>query len=478
MKRRTFIEKTGAAGLMVLINPVNLTHIDKPEISTLEKSFSNPPTSAYAHVYWFWMNGNVTKEGITLDLEAMKRVGVGGVFNFDVGTGIPKGPVQYLSNEWLELKKHAIREAGRLGIEFTMHNCPGWSASGGPWITPELAMQQITWSESFVLGGRQINQLLPQPAKRFNVYQDIAVIAFPSMQGEELLQSAKISTTKGPINKIELSSSEGVIASPVQGSDEAWMQFEFSEPYEARMISFFISMIPVEGVASKPLDFGERTSVVLEASTDGIQFSKVTSINTGLDTELLLGNKYITFDIPVTKAKYFRVSSAGARRYRQVQFSGITRLKNWMEKTNQRGRNITLVEDPSTVHTTNHQIVPKGSVVDVEAILDLSSFMDKEGLLKWNAPNGNWTILRIGFTPNGSLNKAAPDTGIGLECDKFNPAAIQFHFNKMMENILPVMKGLKTKLGVSIDSYEAGGQNWTAGLEQKFHEKWGYSLTK
>ena len=479
MKRRTFIGRTAAAGLVILVNPADLVQLtDASSPSILEKDFLNPPSSAFPQVYWFWMNGNVTKEGITLDLEAMKQVGVGGVFNFDVGTGIPKGPIQYLSKEWLELKKHAIREAGRLGIEFTMHNCPGWSASGGPWITPELSMQQITWSETYISGGKPVTLALPQPAQRFNVYQDVAVIAFPSMQGEKQLHTVKISTSKGIIEKEKLSGDEGLIAYSTGDNSNAWLQFEFEEEYEANMISFFISMIPVEGVASKPLDFGERTSVTLEASDDGLQFQKVVTINTGLDTELLLGNKYILFDIPVTRAKYFRLTSPGTRRYRQVQLSGISRLKNWMEKTNLRGRSSMMLVEPSTIHTTNNQFVQPGSIVDVKTVLDLTRFMDKDAVLRWNAPVGNWTIQRIGFTPMGTLNKAAPDTGIGLECDKFNPAAISFHFNTMMENILPVMNEIKSKLGASIDSYEAGGQNWTSGFEQIFRQRRGYDLKK
>src|SRR6478672_4789834 len=154
MKRRSFIKHSGAAGLIILANPTGLLQSTaETDGSSLEENFLHPPSSAYPLTYWIWMNGNVTKEGITLDLEAMKRIGVAGVFNYDVGAGIPKGPVQYLSNEWLDLKKHAIKEAARLGLEFTMHNCPGWSASGGPWITPELSMQQITWNESYVAGG-------------------------------------------------------------------------------------------------------------------------------------------------------------------------------------------------------------------------------------------------------------------------------------------------------------------------------------
>src|SRR5678815_3856598 len=165
MKRRTFIKRTGTAGVISFIRPSDIIDFFKQNsLSSFEDNFKNPPASSYPQNMWFWVNGNVSKEGITLDLEAMKRVGISGLFNFDVGTGIPKGPVTYLSKDWIELKKHAIHEAERLGLEFVMHNCPGWSSSGGPWITPELAMQEITWSETYVAGGKQIQLNLPKPA--------------------------------------------------------------------------------------------------------------------------------------------------------------------------------------------------------------------------------------------------------------------------------------------------------------------------
>lgn len=109
-------------------------------VAELERDFERLSDKARPYTYWFWMNGNITKEGITKDLEAMHRIGVGGVFNLEGGTGIPKGPVTYLSGEWSELKAHAVAEAARLGIDYVMHNCPGWSSSGGPWITPEYSM--------------------------------------------------------------------------------------------------------------------------------------------------------------------------------------------------------------------------------------------------------------------------------------------------------------------------------------------------
>src|SRR5262245_41533992 len=112
---------------------------------SLEHDFAQPPVAARPRTLWMWMNGNVTADGITRDLEAMHRVGLGGALIFNVGEYIPKGPVDYGQSAWLNLATHAVREADRLGLEIAMHNCPGWSSSGGPWITPELSMQQLVW---------------------------------------------------------------------------------------------------------------------------------------------------------------------------------------------------------------------------------------------------------------------------------------------------------------------------------------------
>ena len=151
---------------------------------TLENGFRNPPPQSRPHTWWHWMNGNVTKEGITADLEAMARVGVGGAQIFNVGDdsscNIPAGPIDYLSPQWLDLVKHAASEGKRLDVELCFHNCPGWSSSGGPWITPEYSMQIVVWSETNVEGGKRVEGKLPTPQARQGFYRDIAVVAFPA----------------------------------------------------------------------------------------------------------------------------------------------------------------------------------------------------------------------------------------------------------------------------------------------------------
>jgi hypothetical protein len=123
------------------------------------------------------MNGNVSKEGITADLEAMASAGIGGAQIFNVDQGVPAGRVPFMSPAWREAVVHAGKEAKRLGLELCLHNCAGWSSSGGPWITPEHSMQILTWSETGAAGGKTLTLTLPEPPKRAGFYRDIAVIA-------------------------------------------------------------------------------------------------------------------------------------------------------------------------------------------------------------------------------------------------------------------------------------------------------------
>ncbi|MBV5314980.1 MAG: hypothetical protein JZU47_16880, partial [Prolixibacteraceae bacterium] len=124
---------------------------------------------------------NVSKEGITADLEAMKRVGIGGLYNFHVGHQLPiPGTVDFMSPQWWQLSKFAVQEANRLGLEFGFQNCPGWSASGGPDVKVEQSMQKLVWSETWISGPQKYNQVLPRPKidTLYNYYKDITVLAF------------------------------------------------------------------------------------------------------------------------------------------------------------------------------------------------------------------------------------------------------------------------------------------------------------
>jgi hypothetical protein len=146
----------------------------------LKQEFAKPGLENRPWVYWFWNNGNLTKEGITADLEAMANTGIGGVLIMEVGQGAPVGPVDFLSDQWRELFQFMITEANRYGIEVNMNNDAGWNGSGGKWIKPEHGMQILTWTETNVTEQKTEKIILPQPPKKLNYYNDIAVFAFPT----------------------------------------------------------------------------------------------------------------------------------------------------------------------------------------------------------------------------------------------------------------------------------------------------------
>ena len=150
----------------------------------LARNFATPPASARPWVYWFQLSGNQTKEGITADLEAMARVGIGGVLYMEVNDGVPSGPVDYAGPLWRELFQHACKEARRLGLEINMNNDAGWCGSGGPWITPELSMQKVVWTETPVDGGKRMDLVPPQAGNAGNSSREIAVMAMPAPEGK------------------------------------------------------------------------------------------------------------------------------------------------------------------------------------------------------------------------------------------------------------------------------------------------------
>lgn len=161
----------------------------------LTAGFANPPDSARPGVYWYFMDGNLSREGMTRDLEAMKAAGLGHVLFLEVDVGVPRGPVKLLSEPWQDLFAHAVHECERLGLEFSLGSGPGWAGSGGPWVKPEDSMQHLLASRVQAHGPGRFVQKLPVPPPRdpffgpvpkeldaawSGFYKDVAVLAFPS----------------------------------------------------------------------------------------------------------------------------------------------------------------------------------------------------------------------------------------------------------------------------------------------------------
>ncbi len=168
---------------------------------SLQREFVTPPASARPWVYWYFMDGNISREGITADLEAMKKAGIGGAIFLEVNIGIPRGKADFMSPAWKELLKHAIAEAERLGIQIALGTGPGWCGAGGPWVKPEQSMQHLVASETMASGPGKLDAVLPRPKPRTpffgeksltpelkkqwqEFYRDELVIAFPTPTGD------------------------------------------------------------------------------------------------------------------------------------------------------------------------------------------------------------------------------------------------------------------------------------------------------
>ncbi|HTQ09220.1 MAG TPA: glycosyl hydrolase [Fimbriimonadaceae bacterium] len=294
----------------------------------LKAGFASPPASARPWVYWFWLNGNITKEGITADLEAMKRVGIGGVLIMETDQGAPVGPVDFGSPQWRDLFHHAVEEAHRLGLQINMNDDAGWAGSGGPWITPEESMKKVVWSETPAEGGQDFDGTLPQPQTIAGYYRDIAVLAFPTPGSYRIKE--------------------------------------------------------VEGKAG-----------------------------------------FVRRDAPPT---------------------------------------------------IDYGVAPGDSIVDPAKLQDLTSQMGADGHLNWTPPDGNWTIMRIGYTSTGSMNEPSPKTGLGLECDKLSEQGSEAAFNgligKLVQDSGPLAGPALVRM--HIDSWEVGSQNWTQTFREEFRKRRGY----
>ena len=197
--------------LMALFLLVSCTFSNKQEnnkdisLDKIKKSFANPPDSVRPGVYWYFMDGNLSREQMTTDLESMKKAGIGNVIFLEVNVGVPRGKVDFLSTEWQELFTHALKESKRLGITFTMGVGPGWTGSGGPWVKAEESMRHLVSSLVEVNGeNNEIIKLpIPDPCPPFfgesnltpelkekwkAYYQDVAVLAFPTLKGNAKIE--------------------------------------------------------------------------------------------------------------------------------------------------------------------------------------------------------------------------------------------------------------------------------------------------
>lgn len=466
----------------------------------LEQGFKQPPDSAKPRTWWHWTRSDVTKEGITKDLEWMKRAGIGGFQLADVNAGggqTVEKKILFGTPEWLDAVRHAASEADRLQLEMTIFSSAGWSETGGPWVKPEEAMKKLVWSEIVVQGPRSLAAKLPQPPSNNGpirnlvtgaprpgasptpldptYYGDTAVIAFRTPPDESNMVQARpqARTNAGVVDGTSLwdddLNSVLTIAAPADGGP-AWVQYEFAQPYKARAIS-------IAGRGGIPV------GRVL-ASDNGVDFRTLVTMP---GPQLYRGGLARTFAFDETTAKFYRIELTGApltpaavmnqsvsppaKEYTLLEaviHSGA-RIHRWEEKAG-----FSFLFEYESVPTLT---APSNSIV--QNVVDLTSKMNTDGSLNWDVPPGSWTILRMGYSLTGAKNRPAVPAGLGYEVDKLSPKHTESYLRRYTD---PLRKALGPLYGKSLqyvllDSWEAGMQNWTEEMLAEFKHRRGYDPT-
>src|SRR5580698_8680981 len=110
--RREFIRLTSCGVAVAAVGTPAFERLTQAESQLplhdrLVEVFTRPPAESKPWCYWYWMNGNMTREGVRADLQGLADVGIGGVLLFDIAL-LPDGPVVNRSPEWFDLVKFAV----------------------------------------------------------------------------------------------------------------------------------------------------------------------------------------------------------------------------------------------------------------------------------------------------------------------------------------------------------------------------------
>jgi hypothetical protein len=475
-----------AAGLIIFAGAASAV-LRGQGVDQMAAEFQKPPDSAKPWAYWVWLNAYQTKEGITRDLEEMKRQGINGVLIFQAGEKTtPPGP-KFYSPEWHELFRHTLREAERLHMTVGMSICDGWNA-GGKWITKDEANKKLTYSELQVEGGKTIDRLLPLPPIVDDYYHDVAVLAIPEKPTRPVTPASVTasSTLEGYVGEWNFYPQDSVDGDPetywssekkaVSPADPMWLSFEYTDP------------LPATGIYLKPGPDGGPRDCEVQVSEDGATFTTIARL------KLEKGQgKRVNF-APVT-SRHFRLlidSSYGT----PVQVSEAVMLRAGDEPVLRQGikwwwfksGNRAFWDYPHQGPAALEDEYPDDGAVDyhLKDVVNLTSSLDAKGHLTWNVPPGRWTIYRFGYTLLGQqIRTSSIYAQRGYEADMLDRAGIESHMKNAAAPPLEDVKATGTHAlqYLHIDSYELGanerGQqpDWSRAFADEFKKHRGYDLT-
>lgn len=460
--------------LLLLVGMLSAQETYKKETSVFQPTIE----SSKPWVYWYWMKSSYSKVGITADLEAMKHAGIGGAFLMTIKgpdeSPLINPPVLQLSPEFWDLVHWALTEADRLGVKIAFHPADGFAVAGGPWITPEISMQKVVWSDTIVVSKNTSNLQLVLPKHYKDYYQDIATFAIPIK--ENFITSdknhPKITCTLADFDASFLSDSN--MEGEFKLYEKGWAQYEFDKPFLCKSIQ----------IETKGNNY-QAHRLLIEVSDDGINFKSLGRLTTPRlgwqDTDA-----FYTHSIVPTTAKYFRFiynpegTEPGAEDLDPAKWNqGLKVIKILLSNEplidNYQGKSAAVWRlSPATTETQ----IPTSDCVSKSEIINISKFVDANGRLSWLSPKGKWRIIRMGNTSTGHEN-ATGGAGKGLEVDKFDTEAIRFQldhwFGEMLRTAGPELASKVVKI-LHMDSWECGSQNWSSVFRDEFKNRRGYDI--
>lgn len=432
---------------------------------TWYEQFMNPQNQAKPWTFWYWMFGNVSDEGIRLDLHAMHDAGIKGFYLMPIKDPTDSkdslgGTSRQLSPEWWKRINTVFNTADSLNLEMGIHFSDGFALAGGPWIKPEESMQKVVWSDTIVNGGsfkgkNKIKLSLPKNIYK-DYYEDIAVYAYPATYADSRKPKASVDF-------------------PFKSSKPCDIVMEYDKPFTLRS---------VEIVTGGNNYQAHRFKVY--ASDNGKDYKFVREIYPARqgwqNTDALA-----TYAIPATTARFFKFhwtpegSDPGsedmdAAKWKPNLKIGGFNLGSEPIVDGYEGKSGVVWRVSKSFPVSDKECLDPTKIIDLTDKLMLSDFKDTP--LDFSLPKGKWHIVRIGHTSTGHTN-ATGGGGRGLECDKFSAEAVKKQFDNWFGDIYrhaPEAKVKKVLKRLHVDSWEAGSQNWSKTFLDEFKKRRGYDL--
>lgn len=459
----------------------------------MAEGFTSPPPDTRPWCYWYWISDNVSKEGLTADLEAMARVGIGQAMIGNVAPGTPLGPVPLLSREWEECMTHAAIEAARVGVKLGVFNAPGWSQSGGPWLSADESMRYVAFGETRVKGPSRFEAALAAPKEHF---QEVVVLAFPAPAADTDAphpQSARCTPEVPDALCLFDSSPKSEMLFPATArctGESLTIEFDYAVDITAR--SIVVTTSSGSFCASCELlreDEQGRWHTVREFVLDrrGLVYPD-SATNVGF-----VPRAPTVVSFPAVTARRFRLSIKLSDVQEQIPglpaitaplvpglagivLSGAARVDSAYEKQLAKMHPTSQPDWASYLWPPGTEPETPAHAVEPDRIVMLTDRIDADGILRWDVPAGEWVILRAGMTTTGTKNHPTTEAGHGYEADKMNRGVIGKHFESFVGRYLDRLpdEGRRAVTHVVIDSYEVGSQNWTDDFHETFRASCGY----